>query len=73
MNLPFFKLLLDYTTIDKDFIKTFFKKFNVGDELEFHIKDKNVAKYLNIELITLRKRLNNTFSKNKKFSHLLLN
>ena len=67
MNLPFYKILLEYTTIDKDFIKNFFKKFNIGDELEFNIKDKKVAKYLNIEIITLRQRLNNYYSKYENY------
>ena len=35
--------------------------------MDFHIKDINVAKYLEIELKTLRKRLNNTFSKSINF------
>lgn len=66
MKLPFYKLLLEYTTIDENFIKSFFKKFNVGDELEFNIIDKKLAKYLNIDIKTLRKRLNNGYSKNEK-------
>lgn len=67
MKLPFYKILLEYTTIERDFIKTFFKKFNIGDELEFHIKDTKVSKYLNIKIRTLRKRLNNSYSKNENY------
>ena len=63
----FIKLLKEYTTIDKSFINTFFKKFKVGGELDFDIKDSNVAKYLNVNLINIRKRLNNMFTKTKKF------
>ena len=63
MNNDFIELLKKYTNIDKKFIDTFFKKFKIGEELEFHIKDIDASKYLEIELNTLRKRLNNTFSK----------
>jgi len=63
----FIKLLKEYTTIDTTFINTFFKKFKVGGELDFEIKDTNVAKYLNVNLINIRKRLNNMFTKTKKF------
>jgi phage anti-repressor protein len=61
----FVELLKKYTLIDEDFIDTFFKKFKIGHELEFHILDKDVAKYLNITLDNLRKRLKNHYSKNK--------
>ena len=67
MSKIFIKLLKKYTTIDNDFIDTFFKKFKIGDDLEFHIKDTDVSNYLNIELRTLRKRLLNTFSKNELY------
>jgi hypothetical protein len=63
----FIKLLKKYTIIDKDFIDTFFKKFKVGEELDFHIKDIDVAKYLGVELNTIRRRLSNTLSKNINF------
>jgi phage anti-repressor protein len=63
----FIKLLKEYTTIDKSFINTSFKKFKVGGKLVFDIKDSNVAKYLNVNLINIRKRLNNMFTKTKKF------
>jgi len=63
----FIKLLKENTNIDEDFIDTFFKKFKIGGELDYDIKDSNVAKYLDINLSTLRKRLNNTFSKTKRF------
>lgn len=67
MSNIFIKLLKKHTTIDKDFINTFFKKFKIGNELHFDIKDLDVAKFLGINLITLRKRLLNIFSKTKKF------
>jgi phage anti-repressor protein len=63
----FIKLLKENTNIDEDFIDTFFKKFKIGGELDFDIQDTNVSKYLNINLTTLRKRLNNAFSKTKRF------
>jgi len=63
----FIKLLKEYTTIDEDFIDTFFKKFKIGGELDFDINENDVAKYLNISILTLRKRLNNVFSKTKRF------
>ena len=66
-NRNFIELLKKYTTIDKKFINTFFKKFKVGEELDFHIKDIAVAEYLEVNLITIRKRLNNTFSKSINF------
>lgn len=63
----FVKLLKKYTDIDEDFIDIFFNKFKIGGELEFEIKDKNIAKYLGTEIETLRKRLNNAFSKKKLY------
>lgn len=63
----FIKLLKANTNIDEDFIDTFFKKFKIGGELDFDIKDIDVAKYLGITLATLRKRLQNTFSKIKRY------
>jgi 23S rRNA maturation mini-RNase III len=63
----FIKLLKENTNIDEDFIDTFFKKFKIGGELDFDIKDTNVCKYLDINLSTLRKRLNNAYSKTKRF------
>ena len=63
----FIKLLKENTNIDEDFIDTFFKKFKIGSELDFDIKDINVSKFLDISLITLRKRLNNTYLKTKRF------
>jgi len=63
----FITLLKEHTTIDIKFINTFFKKFKVGGELDFDIKDSNVAKYLDVNLINVRKRLNNMFTKTKKF------
>ena len=63
----FIKLLKENTNIDEDFIDTFFTKFKIGGELDFDIKDTNVCKYLDINLSTLRKRLNNAYSKTKRF------
>ena len=63
----FITLLKKYTTIDTEFINIFFKKFSVGDDLNFDITDESVAKYLGIELINLRKRLNNYYSKHNNF------
>lgn len=42
----------------------FFSRFEIGNELIFNIEDKKVAKYLKIELKTMRERLRNTYSKN---------
>ena len=67
MNNDFIELLKKHTNIDRKFIDIFFKKFKIGEELDFHLKDINVAKYLEINLKTLRKRLNNTFSKSINF------
>ena len=63
----FIKLLKAHTNIDEDFIDTFFKKFKIGGELDFNIKDIDVSKYLGINLETLRKRLKNGFSKTKRY------
>jgi len=63
----FIELLKLHTNIDEDFIDTFFKKFKIGGELDFDIEDKKVANFLGISLATLRKRLNNYFSKTKRF------
>ena len=59
----FINLLKKHTNIDIDFINTFFKKFKIGAELDFDIKDEDVCKYLNIKLTTLRKRLLNFYTK----------
>jgi len=64
-NESFVDLLKKYTNIDKDFINIFFKKFKIGQELNFNIKDIDIAKYLDINIETLRKRLLNKFSKTK--------
>jgi hypothetical protein len=66
-NSVFITLLKKHTDIDKKFIDVFFKKFKIGGELNFDIKDKYVANYLGIELITLRKRLSNAYSKVIRF------
>lgn len=63
----FIELLKSHTNIDEDFIDTFFKKFKIGGELDFDIEDKKVSEYLGIKLITLRNRLNNAYSKTKRF------
>lgn len=61
------KLLEENTNIDKGFIDTFFKKFKVNGELNFDIDETNVSKFLGISKLTLRKRLNNTFSKTTRY------
>lgn len=66
-NSIFVSLLKQHTNIDIGFIDTFFKKFKIGGELNFDIKDSDVTKYLGINLITIRKRLSNAYSKTKKF------
>lgn len=63
----FIKLLKKHTNIDEDFIDTFFKKFKIGGELDFDIEDNKVAKYLGIEIKTLRDRLSNKFAKKKLY------
>jgi hypothetical protein len=67
MTNTFINLLKKHTTIDKKFINTFFSKFKIGGELHFDIKDTDVSKYLGIQLDTLRYRLQNKFSKTKRF------
>jgi hypothetical protein len=66
-NSIFVKLLKKYTDIDIDFIDIFFKKFKIGGELEFEIDENDIVKYLGIAKITLRKRLNNEYSKKKLY------
>jgi len=66
-NSIFVSLLKQYTNIDIGFINTFFKKFKIGGELNFDIEDNNSSIYLGIHLMTLRKRLLNSFSKTNKF------
>jgi len=66
-NSIFVSLLKQHTNIDLGFINTFFKKFKIGGELNFDIKDSDVAKYLGISIINIRKRLANAYSKTKKF------
>jgi len=63
----FITLLKQHTNIDDDFINTFFKEYKIGGDLDFNIKDIDVAKYLGTSLNTIRRRLNNTFSKNINF------
>lgn len=50
----FSELLKKYTNINHKFIDTFFCNFEIGNELIFNIEDKKVAKYLKIELNTMR-------------------
>jgi hypothetical protein len=59
----FINLLKKHTNIDIDFINTFFKKFKIGSDFDFDIKDIDVCKFLNIKLATLRKRLLNFYTK----------
>ena len=66
-NSIFIKLLKKHTDIDIQFIDTFFKKFKVGGELEFNIKENDITKYLGISTRTLRNRLSNTYSKNELY------
>ena len=66
-NNNFIELLKEHTTIDNNFIDKFLKKIKIGSELDFHIKDKNVSKYLNVSLGNIRKRLNNAYTKSINF------
>ena len=66
-NISFVELLKKHTSIDKKFINTFFKKFKIGGELDFDIKDESIIKFLGIQMITLRNRLTNAYSKTKRF------
>jgi len=66
-NSVLIKLLKKYTTIDEDFIDTFFKKFKIGGDLDFDIEDTKIAKYLGITTQSLRNRLLNQNSKNKNY------
>ena len=63
----FITLLKKHTNIDLKFINIFFKKFKICGELDFDIKDKYVAEYLGITLDNVRRRLQNKYSKTKKF------
>lgn len=66
-NSKFIVLLKEYTTIDEEFLDTFFEKYEIGGDLDFHIKDSDVALYLGIQLKTLRQRLNNNFTKKEYY------
>jgi hypothetical protein len=59
----FLSLLKKHTNIDVNFINTFFTKFQIGDDLQFHINEKDVSEYLNISRDQLRDRLNNKYMK----------
>lgn len=63
----FISLLKKHTNIDNSFIDTFFKKFKIGGELEFDIKDTKIAKNLGIGLRSLRERLLNRNAKKKLY------
>jgi len=63
-NNNFIELLKKHTDIDIYFIDTFIKK---NYALYFHIKDIDVVEYLNITLDNIRRRLQNKYSKVKKF------
>lgn len=63
----FIKLLKKHTNIDIKFIDIFFKRFKIGGELDFDIKDKDVAEYLDITIDNIRRRLQNRYTKEKKF------
>ena len=65
INYNLISLLKKHTDIDVDFIDTFFKQYKIGGDLDFHIQDKDVTKYLDIKLSTLRKRLLNFYTKEK--------
>ena len=51
----------------ENFIKTFYNKFKIGDDLNFDLEDKKVAKYLDITVDILRDRLSNRNTKNKLY------
>jgi hypothetical protein len=63
----FTELLKKYTSIDPEFIDIFFNKFKVDNDLQFNIDEKDLSKYLNIKLKTLRKRLNNEYGNNNNY------
>jgi len=66
MNSKFIKLLKTHTSIDDDFIEEFLSDFKINQAPDkFHIIDEKVANYLEINLLTLRRRLQNTYTKNK--------
>ena len=67
IDMDIYQKLLKYTTIDREFLETFFKKFKTGGKIEFNMKEDNVAKYLGIKLPTLRKRLLNFYSNTINF------
>jgi hypothetical protein len=56
-NNNFIQLLKEHTNIDTDFLDTFFKSYRIGGELDFHLKEEDVASYLEISTKTLRKRI----------------
>ena len=45
----------------------FLKNLKIGGELDFDIKDEIVSDYLNVTLDNIRRRLQNKYSKTKKF------
>jgi hypothetical protein len=68
----FIKLLKAHTNIDGNFIDTFFKKFKIGGELYFDIKDIDAANFLGISLITLKKRLTNPLANSSSINLVVL-
>lgn len=68
MNDIFMKILSEYTDINKEFLKDFFGNFELENEDDiFYIKEKKVAKWLGIELQTLRDRLRNKYSNTNNY------
>lgn len=59
--------LKKHIIIMKILLTLFFKKFKIDNELDFNMEDIDVAKYLGVELTTLRKRLSNAFSKSENY------
>lgn len=60
----FINLLKKHTNIDIKFINTFFKKFKIGGELDFDIKDEIVSDYLNVTLDNISYKINIPKQKN---------
>jgi phage anti-repressor protein len=68
-NDDFFKILLSETTVDKEFLEDFYQKFKPGDDLDFSIKDEDVAKWLGVTVDTIREKLNNKYQNKISKSH----
>jgi superfamily II DNA or RNA helicase len=56
----------NFNKMHKEFIDTFYKSLN-SSKLEYNIKDTDASKFLGITLMSVRKRLNNAYSKTKRF------